>query len=290
MFRQLNKGYLDASFVILIWSGFILVSRLGGKSPLLTYDVVALRFGTAALLLLPVWIWRNKVNLLDPKILALGLTGGIGYSVMAYLGFKTSPAAHGAILLPGMLPFLMTILSWLILHERPSRRRIAGLAVIALGVACLGAETFTTGFATWGGDLAFIGGSVMWGLYSVLIRKWRIGVWDSVIGSALATALMYLPVYILLLPKHIMDTPLSMIAIQAFYQGVMAVIVAMVFYMRALTALGPSRLGLCMALVPAISGVAAIPLLGEPLSVFVVLGLLCASAGAWLGNRGQAGA
>jgi len=279
------KGTLDALFVILIWSGFILVSRIGGRSELLPYDVVALRFGTAAVFLAPIWFFKRRVNLLDPKMIILALTGGIGYALLAYLGFKYAPAAHGGILLPGTLPFGTALFSWIILKERPSAWRMSGLVAIALGIACLAAEA-SNGSPHWRGDMAFITGSACWAVCSVLVRKWRIDAWDVTIGSALITAILYLPVYFFLLPKNIAAAPFATIALQAFYQGIMAVIVAMVLYMRAVASLGPTRIGLCMALVPVLAGFAAVPLLGEPLSVFVMLGLVCTSFGAWMGSRG----
>jgi len=285
--KQLRtEGYLDAFFVIIIWSGFILVSRIGGKSELLPYDVVALRFGTAALFLAPIWLFRRRVNLLDPKMIMLALTGGVGYAVLAYLGFKYAPAAHAGILLPGTLPFGAALFSWVILGERSSPWRLSGLAAIALGVVCLAIDTFGTASPHWRGDFAFICASGLWAVCSVLVRKWRINAWDVTIGSALITAIIYLPIYAFLLPKNISAAPWGTIALQAFYQGVMAVIVAMILYMRAVATLGPSKVGVCMALVPVISGIAAVPLLGEPLSLYIVLGLILTSIGAWLGNRG----
>jgi len=283
---SLSKGYLDAFFVILIWSGFILVSRMGGRSELLPYDVVALRFGTAAILLAPVWLFKRRVNLLDHKMLILALTGGIGYAVLAYLGFKFAPAAHGGILLPGTLPFGTALFSWLILKERPSAWRMSGLIAIALGIVCLAIEATDGASSYWIGDIAFITGSAFWAVASVLVRKWKINAWDVTIGSALITAILYLPVYFLWLPKNIAAAPFETIALQAFYQGFMAVIVAMVLYMRAVASLGPAKIGLFMALVPVLAGIAAVPLLGEPLSIYIILGLVFTSLGAWLGNRG----
>ncbi len=282
----LKKGSLDALFVVLIWSGFVLISRLGGRSELLPYDVVALRFGTAALILLPYWLARNKAKLFKPKMLALGLTGGVGYCTLAYYGFKHAPAAHAGILLPGLLPFEATLLTWLILGERPSRLRAAGLFIIALGVCSLAMEMLMIGFSTWQGDIAFVAAGSIWALYSILVRKWQISAWDATIGCALISAMIYLPIYAVFLPKQIALVSWDIIALQAFYQGFMAMVVAMVFYMRAMKSLGPSGVGLFMALVPVISGIAAVPLLNEPLTVHIVLGLLLTSIGAWLGSRG----
>ena len=46
-------GYVYATLVVAIWTGFILVSRAGGVSMLTPWDVIAIRYATAAALLLP---------------------------------------------------------------------------------------------------------------------------------------------------------------------------------------------------------------------------------------------
>ena len=40
MDNSTRQGYLAAFGAVLIWSGFILVSRMGGISPLLSYDLI----------------------------------------------------------------------------------------------------------------------------------------------------------------------------------------------------------------------------------------------------------
>lgn len=281
-----KAGTLDAFLVVMIWSGFVLISRLGGKSELLSYDVVALRFGTAALVLLPFWALRNKVNLLNLKLIALALVGGIGYCVLVYYGFRHAPAAHAGILLPGLLPFEAAVMSWLVLSEHPTKKRLMGLSAIALGVVALIVENIQSGFSTWVGDLSFIGAGTCWAYYSVLVRKWQVGAWDATVALALISAIIYLPVYALFLPHQMALAPWHTIALQAFYQGFMAMIVAMIFYLRAMRAMGPSKVGLFMAMVPVVSGLAAVPLLGESLTPFIITGLAFTSLGAWLGSKG----
>ena len=48
------RGYLAAFFTLVTWTGFSLISRVGGKSPLTPYDIIALRLITASLVLLPI--------------------------------------------------------------------------------------------------------------------------------------------------------------------------------------------------------------------------------------------
>ena len=48
------QGYAFATVAVLIWSGFILVSRFGGIGPLLPADVIAIRYATCSLLYGPI--------------------------------------------------------------------------------------------------------------------------------------------------------------------------------------------------------------------------------------------
>lgn len=280
-----KSGYLFAAGAVLIWSGFVLVSRIGGTSVLNAFDITALRFGAAALVLLPVWWFWKRVPLLNAKVLSLALSGGIAYSVTVYFAFKHAPAAHGAVLISGLLPFFVPLMALLILRE-PLRRNLRfALPVIALGMICLGVDIFSRSENTLPGDLLMIASSLLWALYTILAKRSGLGAWETAIGSALLASLIYLPVYLLVLPKAITLAPLGDIVLQALYQGVVVAVVAMLFFMAAMTRLGPTRLGAFMALVPAVAGIGASLILGEPLNVWLVAGLLITSTGAWLGAK-----
>jgi len=96
-----------------MWTGFNLVSRLGGKSVLTPYDIFALRLITASLVLLPFansmlpGAWR------DGRLWMLAILGNLLYCLLVYQGFRYAPAAHGAILLAGLQPFLISAIIWL---------------------------------------------------------------------------------------------------------------------------------------------------------------------------------
>lgn len=276
-------GYACAALTVAIWCGFILMSRFGGTSGLSAYDVTALRLGTATLVLLPLWLWRRPPGVFGARMIALALLGGLGYALLVYSGFRYVPAAHAAVLLPGLLPFEIALFSWLVTGERPGRMRALALGVIALGVLSLAIENMAAGTSMIGA-LLMVAASLCWALYTVLARHWRVPPWSATLGVSLIAAAFYLPIYLALLPKQIGTVSWTVAASQGFYQGVMAMIVAMIFYLKAIESLGTARTGSLMALVPAISGFAAVPVLGEPVSWWIAAGLLLVSAGAWLGN------
>lgn len=287
--KGLLGGYLAAAGTVVIWTGFILLSRLGGRSALTPYDVLALRLGTAAVLLLPFCRDIGRAHWLDPRLWSLAALGGLIYGVLVYAAFKWAPAAHGAILLPGLQPFLIAAVLWLMFGQRLPRHRLAGLLVLGAGVVCVAVPYFDAAGGVAGtvllGDVLLVSASLAWAFYSVLAKRWGFPAWLLTRFVALASALVFLPVYWLWLPKGLDQAPLSMIVVQGLYQGLGPTIVAMVLFLRAVTILGPERTGALIALVPVLAGVAAGPLLGEALSGWLVAGLVLVSLGAFLAAR-----
>ena len=281
-----KSGYFFVAGAVIIWSGFVLVSRIGGTSVLNAFDITALRFAGATAILLPVWLFWKRVPLFNKTVLSLALTGGIGYSTVVYFAFKHAPAAHGAVLISGLLPFFVPLVAYFLLKEPLRRNLRIALPVIALGMICLGVGIFSRSENTLPGDLLLVASSLIWAIYTILAKRSGLGAWETAIGSALVAALIYLPVYLLFLPKAIMLASAKDIVLQTIYQGVVVAVIAMLFFMAAMTRLGPTRTGACMALVPAVAGISASLILGEALDAWLVAGLLTTSAGAWLGARG----
>ncbi|MFZ2855103.1 MAG: DMT family transporter [Rhodocyclaceae bacterium] len=284
--REQLIGYLAAGATLVIWTSFVLVSRLGGKSVLTSHDILALRLITASLVLLPFAGSLPQGALRDVRLWALALIGGVTYGVFAYAGFKLVPAAHGGILLSGLQPFLITAVAWLLVGTRPTRLRSIGLSAIAIGVACAAMPYFTHwSNGTLLGDALLLIASITWAFYSVLAKRWGYSAWTLTRAVALGSALLYLPIYALWLPKQLAAAPLSMILIQGLFQGIGATILAMLFFLRAVSSLGAERTAALLALVPVTAGLLAVPLLDEALTGWLVSGLVFVSLGAYIASR-----
>ena len=282
-----RAGLIAACFTICIWTGFILVSRYGGKGVLTGWDVTALRFGVGALIAL---FFLPRVTLPPYKIILLfSVFGGIGYSVTVYAGFRLAPAAHAAVLLPGALPFATAVIAWLWLRQKPSPTQRIALLLVFIGIALTTADTFFHGAHLTGlqmiGDLLFLCGSSSWAVFTLLLRRYSMPPLTAAVTTTLGSALLYLPVWWLFLPSTMGQAPLAEIAIQAAYQGVLVVFVAMLLYTFAVRRLGAQPVTLLMAIVPGVSALAAVPVLGEPLSLLTLAGLGAVTMGAVFGAR-----
>jgi drug/metabolite transporter (DMT)-like permease len=282
-----RAGLIAACFTICIWTGFILVSRYGGKGVLTGWDVTALRFGVGALIAL---IFLSRVTLPPYKVILLfSVFGGIGYSVVVYTGFRLAPAAHAAVLLPGTLPFATAVIAWLWLRQKPSPAQRSALLLVFIGIVLTAADTLTHGAHLTSmqmlGDLLFLCGSSSWAMFTLLLRRYPMPPLTAAVTTTLGSALLYLPVWWLFLPSTLAQAPLAEIAMQAAYQGVLVVFVAMLLYTFAVRRLGAQTVTLLMAIVPGVSALAAVPVLGEPLSLLTLAGLGAVTMGAVLGAR-----
>lgn len=288
----MNKSLLYPAMTVLIWSGFVLVSRVGGLSPLTAFDQTAIRFATAALLLLPVWWWRGEGwrALLQWRRWVLAAVGGAGYSLLMFSGFERAPANHGGLLLPGLIPFGTLFWTWLLL-KRPLKIVNAGLLIAALGLAGFAVASLEFSRQTLTGDLLFIASVMAWTAYTTLAYRWQVAAWDAACSLALLTALAYLPVWLLFLPSGLDEASIEQILLQALYQGAIAMLIAMFFYLRSAELIGPDRMGLCLALVPAVVAASAPLLLGEQLqpqvAVCIALVVIGAALGLWLSRPGR---
>lgn len=283
---QLRRGYISAAVVMCIWTCFILVSRQSGKSELTPYDVIALRYMVAGLIVLPLW-WHHRTNMLDWRKLVLTTFGALGFTLLAFNGFRHAPANHAAILLQGFLPFSVSLIAYCIAGERPTRQRLTGLSFIALGVSAMAIDTFSNSNLTALGDGLLIGASLCWAMYTVLLKHWGMKPMDSTIAVTLMAAAIYLPVYFLFLPHNIAAVPVHEWAFYAFCQGVLIAVVQMIFYTRAVAQLGATRLAMVTSCVPILAALGAVPLLGEPLTWPIIVGLFFVVLGAWVGNRSR---
>ncbi len=277
--RERRIGLACAFAVLAVWTGFLLTGRLSASQAFTPWDVAALRFGGSFLGVLPLVAIFGWPRLGWRQAAGIVATAAFGFPILAYIGFGFAPAAHAGVMLPGSLPFLSAMLGAVFLAEAFSRQRLASLAVVGAGIGLLAADTFGAYPGAWRGDLLFLGGSLSWAIYTLLVRRWQVPALTATMAVALYAAPLYLPVWWLWLPSNLAAVSPGAIGFQALYQGVFAVLLAGFLFTRAVNALGPALTTSITALVPAIAALAAWPLLGEALGPAGLAGVGLVSLG-----------
>jgi len=283
------RGALYGLAAVSIWSGWIVVARLGLKSSLTPWDIAALRFGVAGLLLLPYVVSKGlALDRLGWIGLAAIVLGGGAPVLLANAGLMFAPAAHAGALFPGVMPLMVALLAAVFLHEPFTAPKRIGFVLILFGVFAIawGAGGGAVESGQTIGHLLFLGSALAWALYTVAMRRARLAGLHAAAIAAVGALMLYMPVYLMMSGASLAAAPWGDVALQAFVQGILTAIVSLIFYGRAVSILGASSGAAFAALSPAMTALMAIPILGEWPSATDWLAIAAISVGVYVVSGG----
>lgn len=281
--RERLIGWLCAGLLLLVWTGFHLVSRFIVRDGLTPWDVAMLRYVGAFACVLPLVAWRGLPRIAPRRVPAVLVFAGFGFPLGAYAGYQLAPAAHGATVMAAGLPAVTALLAAACGMGRITPRRLAGLAIITLGSVLLAWATSGAWDGAWRGDLLFLAAVSSWAVYTLLVQRWALPALDTTIALGLTAAPVFLPVWYFALPSGMAQASWTVILTQAAFHGAGASVIAGILYTRSVAALGPAATTMIGAAVPALVALTAWPLLGEGLSPVAILAVLLVSGGMLVG-------
>lgn len=235
--------------------------RLGVTTSLNGYDLTALRFAVAGTLLLPVVMRRGRavkrIGILKLLLMVVGF--GAPYALLLSLGLRTAPASAAGALNPGAMAVASVFLGWAFFGDEIGATRSIGIGLALMGVALF------TGFAgpVTIGHLILVTTGIMWAGYSLIVRLVGVPALNAAAIIAVGSAILYLPVYIIALPKQIGTAPMPDILTQGAFQGLLVSVVAVYAFNRSVELLGPLAGATLPALVPVATLVLGVIILGE---------------------------
>ena len=290
-----GRGALYGLAAVSIWAGWIVVARLGLRTHITPWDIAALRFGVAGLLLAP-YLWRKGLaieRLGFIGLLAIVLGGGAPMVLLANAGLLFAPAAHAGALFPGVMPLMVALLAAPLLHEAFTSAKRIGFALILAGViAVVWGTGGSIGTRQNIGHALFLGAALLWACYTIAMRRARLDGLHAAAIAAVGALVLYLPVYAFVAGTSLLAAPPADVALQALVQGLLTAIISLLLYGRAVGILGASSGAAFAALCPAMTALLAIPILGEwpaPIDwiaiTFISVGVYVVSGGPLPGNR-----
>jgi drug/metabolite transporter (DMT)-like permease len=248
-----------------------------------------MRFGLAGLLLFPVLL---RHGLARNRLGWLGLAGiiagnGAPYALVAAVGLRFAPASDQGALNPGCMPLFVALIATTIPGEKPSTAQRFGLTFILAGaLIIIGWHGSAWSISRTFGDALFLVASFLTACFTLLMRRAELDPRHAAALVSTGSLVVYLPIYLALHGIRLAQVPLADLVVQVIFQGVVVTIVSLVLYGRAVLILGASGGSAFGALVPALSAVLAIPLLGEWPNPSDWVGIVLISAGVYLASGG----
>lgn len=259
------------------------------------FTIAAVRFGTASVLL---YLWARLANRpLSPvarrdwpMIIGLAVTAVAGYNWLFLTGLTLAPASDGAIIVPGLAPVFTVIIATVVLGERLGTRGIVGLAVAGIGLFLVVRPAGEADGTRLLGDLLFLAGAVLWGIYSVLARMASrrfnpvsITLYGIAVGSLILVPLALLEGG----GATLASAPIGALA-GIGYLAVFGTVAAFVLLNLGVARIGASRASAFALLVPVVGVLTSVAFLGEELGPTTVVGGVTVLIGLWLVEHGEA--
>ena len=293
---QRRLAVLAMFAAVVIYGTNFAVVRHGTLNGLTPADIAAVRFGTGGLLLLPYFLHRGVADCAGVgwgRGLTLAVMSGAPMALLMNTGLSLAPAAHGAAIQPGTVTVIGVVGSILLFRAVPTRTVVIGIGIVLAGLACIGAAGKTSGSEqVLLGDLCFLAAGALWGVYPLLVQRWKSNAMDSTAAVAVLS-LAYLPLYAAFEETRLLSVDPLLVAVQAVNQGVLNVIVALWLWATAVRMLGAPVAQRFPPLIPVVGTLSAIPIVGEwpgPLQslgvLLIVSGLMLATFGAHVFRRG----
>ena len=273
--RNLAVGLAAGLGVLLVWSSFMVFSRMGATSALTAYDLAGLRFIVAGAVTAPfalAW-WPRELGWRRAAILAITGPGAI-YTLMMYVGLGVAPAAYGGVFANGSLPLFAMAVAWITAGERPGPRRIAAsLLLLGGGVLVAWPGLGGGGLALAGGLALFVCASALLSVYIRALDVWAVTPKGALAVVNLPNLVIFLPIWVVFLPKGLAEASNAEIAFQALFQGLGPGFLAVILFTLTARHLGAAATAGISATVPAGAALLAAPVLGEALSALEWLGV-----------------
>jgi drug/metabolite transporter (DMT)-like permease len=290
---KIFSPYLLLSLTSLIWAGNFVVGRA------LRHDISAVelnlwRWLIALAILLPLahkQLGRHRAVLIEHwrLLFLLGLSGIAAFHTSVYLALRTTSAVN-AVLFLSLSPVIIVAGSRLFYGDTIDRKQSAGIAISLLGAAVLiarGDPGRLTGLRFYAGDLWMVFATFMWSVYSLLLKRKpkALPQLSLLTGSVVCALLMLVVLFIITQQGKSSVVWSAEVAAGLLYVGILASVVAFLFWNRGVTEVGPNKAGVFLHLMPVFGALLSIIFLGEGIAVYHVTGAMLVFSGIALSTK-----
>lgn len=283
-------AYLFLALSSLFWAFNIVLARaLHADIPPIALNFW--RWTIALAIILPFTIRQARLQWVAVRrewryLALLGFTGMAAFHCLQYYALNLTTAINVSLIL-AITPVAIPIMAWMFWGDRVTARQGLGILLSFLGVAAIVTRADPVAVLSRGlaaGDLVELAAMILWALYSTLVR-WRppdLHPNTMLVCSMTPAVLFILPLY-LWEDAYVRSMPLDLQSVATvFAVAVLASVLAFIFFNRAVEAVGPTRAGLFIHLIPLFATGAAVAFLGERLFPYHGIGATAIAGGLYL--------
>jgi drug/metabolite transporter (DMT)-like permease len=296
--RSVILIHISLLCVAIFWgSNFVSIKHL--LDTISPGNVVLLRLFLASLVFLPIVFYMAggipRVDRADiPMLLFIAILGvTVNTSAIAF-GTQLIPAAVASLIVTGN-PVFTAIISRVLVGEPLTGRKVIGVLIAFCGfmiVLLYGGQEAEFSLQNALGVLITMGGPLAWAFYTVLSKPLQ-GRYEPTQFVGLTTIAGTVP----LIPFAIFNTELVTVTrtfggtqwLALFASAVLALVLAYLFWYRGLSILEPTQIAVYVYMVPVFGALGAWLLLGERITIFVLLGGLTILTGVIITNTTRSG-
>jgi drug/metabolite transporter (DMT)-like permease len=240
------------------WAAGFVAAKHGVSVGFTPADLAFHRFFWSGLLLAPFALRAGLANLGGigwGRGLVMSVLSGPPQAMVAYTGFMLVPLGHGTTIQPACAALFGLVLATVMLGERPTGQRVFGAVAIIAGLMVFGWESiFTIGSHGVGGDLLFVTAGFFWAMFGTLLRYYQVSGTRAVVIVGVLSLVVYAPLHGLLIGYGgLLHMSLFDNLLQVVVQGLLAGVLPIYLFARAVILLGAGRAATFPALVPGFS-------------------------------------
>ncbi|MDV3277726.1 MAG: DMT family transporter [Nitrososphaerales archaeon] len=270
------RGYVPLIVLSVIWGlAFVAIRRADFELSWENLTLLRWMLVSACFLALYPFIGKSKVPLERrdiPRLLVVSLANVAVYHLSLNFAEKTVSASLSGLLI-SLGPVFTVILSTILLKEKVGRRLGFAVVLALVGAVLISLPDMDLGFATMIGPLAVVIAAFANGVYAVvskpLVTKYGaspVAIWASLVGTA----------SILPLASGSLIQEASALSfggwVSVLYLVVLSTVVGNLIIYTLIGRQPVSRLGVQLYLIPLVSVIGGILILGETIGVLTVLG------------------
>ena len=222
------------------------------------------------------------------QITILSLSGIVGFTTLVYFAVKYTTAVNAA-LVNSLTPAVIVLLSWIVLSERLTKIQLLGILVSIIGVIIVisrgSAATFIN-FQFNIGDLLMIIAVILWGIYSIIMKKLTVHLSSLAVTtlSAIIAMMFLLPLtfWELINTERVIFNATTVFGL--IYIGVFASVLAFLGWNNGVIKLGPGKAGVFINLIPVYAALFSFLFLNEKLQIHQITGGIIVIIGVLITN------